>query len=219
MVIVKLALCIFAMTWCRCAFAFKNSSGGKKHVAHRNILFMNRGYNDRSRFLSRKKEKRVEVFQEKVIPDLEKIVEEADSEDFSPGSLLRRKRNRNLKELNQDQKISMKSSVGFQTVPQSKRSESNVAQILQCLSLSTKSSTKNNVDLEVIDLSKYRELLNLIDWDKFHAAAREDIPNYEEGNNKSIVYNWVFFHIKKGDIEFSGGDWLWNPRNVKKRRR
>jgi len=138
---------------------------------------------------------KMKEFQKREILDIETILDEESSSTYKSGADLRKERNRDLKSIHRDQQLQVKSRVLGKTT---KKSSDDINSIVSCLNESF-----TLIDKITVSPEKH------IDWDRFDAIAASSIGNYSAVNKNITTRNWIKFHIRKGDIIFRNGSWLW----------
>ena len=138
---------------------------------------------------------KMKEFQNREVLDIETILDEESSSTYKSGADLRKERNRDLKSVQRDQQLQVKSRVLGKTT---KKSTDDISSIVSCLNESFTVDDQSSLSPE-----------EHINWDRFDAIAASSIGNYSAVNKNITTRNWIKFHMRKGDIVFRNGSWLW----------
>jgi len=123
------------------------------------------------------------------------------------GDDMRRKRNRDLKEVKENQ-----GPVPNLQAPEKERnwSEEEIAAAIECLNRSYDKRSREELSDE--------QRIGVIDWSLFELHAEELIEGFTTTQKvRTKVIGWINFHRKKKDIRFEHDTWVWDPLGSDKR--
>ena len=161
------------------------------------------GYKDFSDY--RVIDNKIIEFQKREVLDIESIMSDESLNTFKSGSDLRKERNRDLKAVKRDQQPKITNSLLDNK--QSKKNKDEIDAIISCLNAAHQ--------LKLPSASIEEKTLGIIDWNLFDKVALDVITNYSEISIKNKLYNWIKFHLRKGDIAFDIVllSWSWTKKS------